>query len=281
MKQQKKQSDTKGPRLLSAKVYMARRAGHILPVRSREKLARHLIEDLKREVQSLRRLTDEVTDPRVNHDLKNPLFLANAVLSFAGKDYLRANPKKAFRAIENSKFLIRFARDCIERHQRGISFSPKNIPFSRFVDSTRALGETFLGASEIRFEFQSNLSISNKRNKIFVDEVALTRVVQNLIINAADAIESKGKITIKTKLSKGKLNISVSDTGKGMAAEQIEKFNLGQRFSTKAGGATRFQGVGLSNVRQMVQAHNGIINVQSTLGKGTVFNIEIPTKASH
>jgi len=98
-------------------------------------------------------------------------------------------------------------------------------------------------------------------------------VFHNLIGNAVDAMPEGGTLTVKTWSSNTSLFIQVSDTGVGIAEEQLarvqEPFYTSKRHGT---------GLGLSVVRSIVWEHNGKLTLQSQLGHGTTVTIELPIR---
>src|SRR3954447_4002955 len=104
----------------------------------------------------------------------------------------------------------------------------------------------------------------------------LNQVFLNLLVNAAQAIEGEGKITVRTRVDEAMVEISIADTGRGMTAEQKQKaFEAG--FTTKAIGEGT--GMGLSISREIIeQKHGGTITFESEPGRGTTFHIRIPVR---
>ena len=101
----------------------------------------------------------------------------------------------------------------------------------------------------------------------------LNQVFINLLVNASHAIEKEGEIKIKTWNGNGFVNISISDTGSGIAKEQLDKV-FEPFFTTKPVG--KGTGLGLSIAYDIVKKHNGEITVESRMGKGTTFTVQIP-----
>jgi signal transduction histidine kinase len=95
----------------------------------------------------------------------------------------------------------------------------------------------------------------------------------HILRNAAEAIESKGIITISTQHKEGAIFISVRDNGKGIPGDQLPQI-FDPRFTTK-GNRYRL-GLGLSTSFRIIEAHKGKITAESTVGKGTEFTIRIP-----
>jgi two-component system NtrC family sensor kinase len=104
----------------------------------------------------------------------------------------------------------------------------------------------------------------------------LNQVFLNLLVNAGQAIEGEGKITVRTRLEGGDAHISIADTGRGMTSTQKAKaFQAG--FTTKALGEGA--GLGLSIAREIIEdKHRGSIYFESEPGKGTTFHIRVPVQ---
>jgi two-component system NtrC family sensor kinase len=106
----------------------------------------------------------------------------------------------------------------------------------------------------------------------------LNQVFLNLLVNAAQAIEMEGTITVRTQCDGETALVSVTDTGKGMTPEQKTRaFETG--FTTKPHGEGT--GLGLSISRKIVEEkHGGYIDFESEAGVGTTFHIRLPLKRS-
>lgn len=103
----------------------------------------------------------------------------------------------------------------------------------------------------------------------------LNQVFMNILINAAQAIEIKGEITILTKTENHDAVVSISDTGYGIEKKYISKI-FDPFFSTqKIGTGT---GLGLHIAYNIIEEHKGTIQVTSTVGKGTIVTITLPGK---
>ncbi|MBI5639684.1 MAG: GHKL domain-containing protein, partial [Nitrospirae bacterium] len=101
----------------------------------------------------------------------------------------------------------------------------------------------------------------------------LNQVFMNLLVNAAHAIESQGDIGIRTWSEEDSIFVSISDTGCGIPAEKINRI-FEPFYTTKEVG--KGTGLGLSIAYDIVKKHSGEIKVQSEVGKGTTFTINIP-----
>jgi len=101
----------------------------------------------------------------------------------------------------------------------------------------------------------------------------LNQVFMNLLINAVQAIEERGEISVKTEHRDGDIVISISDTGSGIQEDKINRI-FEPFFTTKEVG--KGTGLGLSIAYDIVKKHNGEIMVASEIGKGTTFTVTLP-----
>ena len=104
-----------------------------------------------------------------------------------------------------------------------------------------------------------------------IDRRLIHQAILNLVLNACDAMSPGGQLTIGLRQHGERAEIRVSDTGKGIAPENRAKiFQL--FFTTRTGGT----GIGLANTFRFVQLHNGSIEFDSEVGRGTTFRLELP-----
>ncbi|NOZ87693.1 MAG: response regulator [Deltaproteobacteria bacterium] len=104
----------------------------------------------------------------------------------------------------------------------------------------------------------------------------LNQVFLNLLVNAAQAIEEKGEVRIETRLEEGTVKVAISDTGCGIPDEIVSRI-FEPFFTTKEAG--KGTGLGLAISNDIVRKHGGELKVESELGKGTTFTVEMPVPA--
>ncbi|PYU78807.1 MAG: hypothetical protein DMG50_26150 [Acidobacteria bacterium] len=110
--------------------------------------------------------------------------------------------------------------------------------------------------------------------EVYVDRALLKQAVLNLVLNAAEAMPIGGQLRLVLSRRGEMAEISVGDTGKGIAPENRQKiFQL--FFTTRPGGS----GIGLASTFRIVQLLNGSIDFTSEVGRGTTFRIELPLAA--
>lgn len=118
-----------------------------------------------------------------------------------------------------------------------------------------------------------SVNLSEEPLKINTQKNLLKAAIFNIIRNSIEATSEGGSITITTAGDSEKVVLTISDTGSGIAAEDIEKI-FDPFYSTKTVGF----GMGLPLVKQIVAEHFGEIKVESRAGKGTTFNIIFPVR---
>ena len=129
---------------------------------------------------------------------------------------------------------------------------------------------------------QRGLSIECERTDsvpiVLADRGRLAQVINNLLDNAIRLTQRGGRIVLRAEEVPGAVRISVSDTGPGIDAAEIphlfDRFWQGQRSHRGSSG------LGLAIAKGIVEAHQGRIWVESTVGRGSTFFIELPTSTN-
>jgi two-component system nitrogen regulation sensor histidine kinase NtrY len=141
----------------------------------------------------------------------------------------------------------------------------------------KALAEDVVRASQGRENVKFTMQVESNLPTVVGDPVALRRILENLIANAVDSLESKpGTVvvsaeTIRRDSEHPWIRMVVADTGRGMTKE-ISRQIFNDFYTTREGGT----GLGLSIVRRLVMDLQGSITVESEPGQGTRMIIEIP-----
>lgn len=179
----------------------------------------------------------------------------------------------AQRSAELTKQLLTFARKQ--------TVNPKHIDVNETIKSMISMVQRLIG-EDILLEFFP----SDKQPVIWVDPSQIDQIVINLCINAREAIQNTGRITVRTNMLSvyedvpdvdpgSYVTISVCDDGKGMKPEVQEKI-FEPFFTTKKVGEGT--GLGLSTVYGIVKQNGGFINVNSTPGQGTTMMVYLPCR---
>ncbi|MEZ4747363.1 MAG: ATP-binding protein [Calditrichia bacterium] len=229
----------------------------------------------------------------VAHEINSPI---GTVIS--STDVLRRCIQKIETAISESKDLDELQNS--HNFQKAISLLNNNLHttvnassrivtlvkslknFSRLDESEYQIADIHDGLNSslilIGTETQQRISIEKKYGnipKIFCYASQLNQVFFNVLRNAAQAIEGNGTITIKTYQQDDNVCIEISDTGRGISPEHLEKvFDF--KFSSSPERVKL--GSGLATAYSIIQRHNGEIKVNSKPGKGSTFLIILPVK---
>lgn len=125
-----------------------------------------------------------------------------------------------------------------------------------------------------RDDVEVKLNLSCWDQRITANELQLTQLLLNLILNAFHAMEEGGGVlSISSAFDEDNVRIVVSDTGRGIPAELRERI-FEPFFTTKDAG--RGTGLGLAIAAQVVEDHRGTITVDSAVGEGTTFTVTLP-----
>jgi len=200
----------------------------------------------------------------VGHDLRNPLQGIAGALHLLKQDPLAASERTEIlqiiaKSLEYADSIVRDLSD----YSAGIQLSVSNTtPKSLVANAMR----------EVAIPLNVVVQDSSKDEPTFrCDVTRLRRVFVNLIANAIDAMPQGGRITLDSGQSDGTVEITVADTGPGIA-ENIAT-NLWKPFqTTKAKGL----GLGLAISKRIVDAHGGEISVDSKRGEGTTITTRFP-----
>jgi signal transduction histidine kinase len=206
----------------------------------------------------------------VAHEINNPLgtitIYAHLLLKSLEQDDPRREDvelivKEASRTKEIVQGLLSFARETKLR--------PGRININELLDDVLGLMENqaLFHNIKVKKSFASDMPTIN------ADYAQLKQVFLNIILNAAQAMEGKGTITLTTVGMKRSIKVKIQDTGPGIPPETLEKIFL-PFFTTKEKGT----GLGLAISYGIVERHGGKIDVKSALGKGATFIISLPVK---
>ena len=211
---------------------------------------------------------------QINHDIKNGLIpLRNVMrhLSHVERTEPQALPAVFGERRHTVESSIAYLETLATSYQR---LSP---PLVRRECDLNALIEDVVRAAQGREQVEVDTRLTS-RPVVTGDPVALRRILENLIANAVDALQSKpGRVTVSTQLAgrepeQSMVRVTVADTGHGMTPDEAARI-FDDFYTTKEHGT----GLGLSIVRRLVMDLHGTISVDSAPGKGTRMVIDIPT----
>jgi signal transduction histidine kinase len=240
-----------------------------------------VLESALAESREANRIKDEFL-ATVSHELRTPL---NAMLGWTRLAWNSSDPKlvqHAFEVIDrNGKAQLRLIEDLLDV-SRIISgkMAMKNEPVDLVDLMTTAINSVRTAADAKGIAL--DLNVPDTLPSIAGDPGRLHQVLWNLLSNAVKFTPPKGRVDVRAERVDFHVEITVCDTGVGIASEFLP--HVFERFRQVSNGTTRESGglgLGLSIVRYLVEAHGGCVRAESPgTGLGATFTIELPLKAA-
>ncbi len=216
----------------------------------------------------------------VAHELRTPLTVLQGNLRAILDEVYPMNQEEMGRLYAHTRFLSRLVSDLHELAQAEARQLPLDLQPTQLNPLVRTTCDNFSpAAAEKGVEVQTRLADALPPANI--DPARIQQVLQNLLANALRHTPSGGSVTVSTHTASHNLQLTVGDTGEGIAPEHLP--HVFDRFyradparARDKGGA----GLGLAIVRAIVEAHGGQIAVQSAgiPGQGTTFIITLPAE---
>ncbi len=204
----------------------------------------------------------------VAHEVKNPLNSMRVWL-----EVLKANLPPDAETQQASKMLDSEI-DRLDRVVKTFLEFSRPVELEREEVSLPELLESVLAAAQpsiTRAGVQLSKEIPTSFPPMELDRRLIEQAVLNLVLNASQSMTAGGRLTVALRRLSDTAEISIADTGPGIAPENRAKiFQL--FFTTRKGGT----GIGLANAFRFVQLHNGSIEFDTEVGRGTTFRIELP-----
>lgn len=225
---------------------------------------------------------DELRKGFVNtmiHELKRPVQTLKMCVAFLNNKRMRKDEQMMDEVVKDSMFeldnlsayLVK-VREMTRADDEQTPLSVRSFNLSETLEKLLRL--TVIPADKhVRFETR----LTPDPLWITADPVHLTNSISNLVENAIKYSGNEVCIRISASLAEGKLVIQVADNGFGISSQdQLHIFDKFYRSEQMVGRGLPGMGLGLSYVKLMVEAHGGTVDVESILGKGSVFTLEIP-----
>lgn len=221
----------------------------------RQEFLSNVSHELRTPLTSILAFVETLEDGAINDEENNQRFLG----------VIRKNAQRMHRLIDDILEL-----SIIESGK--ISLASKSVNLHNLVE------EVFTNLSGKAAEREIKLINEIKKGSfVFADSMRLEQMLTNLIDNAVKFNHEKGSVYASFKRQDGKDYISVTDAGEGISAEHLqrifERFYRTDRARSREIGGT---GLGLAIVKHLARLHGGEVSVNSTLGKGSTFSIELP-----
>jgi len=215
------------------------------------------------------------TAAMVGHDLRNPLqviYMLESRLSRASR-LLKKNGDidTIIEELELIKVNLSEQTGYMNKIVSDLQDFSKSITLKVMDVDLEAMVVDVLGTVNVPDNVEVSVEFHQESNLIQIDGNYFRRVIVNLLTNAVQAMPEGGKLSVKGEKIDGNSSITITDTGTGISEENMSKL-FTPLFTTKAKGT----GLGLAVCKRIVDAHNGVISVESVEDEGTSFKVLIP-----
>jgi signal transduction histidine kinase/HAMP domain-containing protein/CheY-like chemotaxis protein len=212
-----------------------------------------------------------------SHDLRSPLTSIKGFVELLGRSEALGPREREFVDVIllSTDRLVDLVNDLLDvaRLEAGkVDVHPRLFDLSEVVNEVGALMAPDFDAKDQQFEVEAAPSLP----RALADPALVRRIVTNLLSNANEYTDAGGRITVALRAVSGGLQLEVSDTGRGMSAEDAAQ--VFDRFVRRHDGGSG-TGLGLSIVKSLVDLQGGSIDVQSEVGKGSTFRVNLPAEA--
>lgn len=216
----------------------------------------------------------------MSHELRTPL---NAIIGFSevlkdiGEGNISDREEKYLLNIETSgRHLLQLINDILDLAKIGAEDEElvnEDISIPQVMEDIRKLGHPFAAQRRVWLEVKP----SEQLPLILADAGKVKRILYNLVSNAIKFTHEGGRVILEAHVVDGMVEISVTDTGIGISAEDQKKiFAEFQQLESAHTRKYEGTGVGLALSRKLVEMHGGQIWVESELGKGSRFTFSLP-----
>ena len=219
----------------------------------------------------------------IAHELNNPL---TGVLTFTS--LMRKKAQDGSEDAEDLDLVIRETKRCASIIKRLLDFAREKVPVKGFYSLNQVIEDTvrFVERPASLQQIEISTELDPDLPQVWGDADLIKQVIMNLLVNAQQAIEGKGRIVVASRAARAStpakageqrtsmVEVTVSDTGCGIPAANLQRI-FDPFFTSKEVG--KGTGLGLSVSYGIVKAHGGKISVESVVGEGTTFHIFLPT----
>ena len=218
----------------------------------------------------------------MSHELRTPLAAILGYAELIQEGFYGPLPNKALDSLirirSNGKHLlglINTVLDIAKIESGQFTLSVAEYAIESVIETVRSATESLAQNKKLALKTEVAKSLPVGLG----DEQRLTQVLLNLVGNAIKFTDA-GEVRVAAATANGNFTVSVSDTGPGIPADECERvfeqFRQVDSSNTRAKGGT---GLGLAIAREIVEMHGGRIWVESTLGQGSTFHMELPVRA--
>ncbi|UCF05245.1 MAG: cache domain-containing protein [bacterium] len=212
----------------------------------------------------------------VAHEINNPL---GGILLFSNLLLRKASAEGVER--DNLERIVKEAERCQKIVQGLLEFAGQREPKTEHLDMNVAVGKavSLLENQSLFHNIEIVKRLQQELPPVSADESQIQQVFVNIIMNAAEAMEGHGVLTVSTNTSAAGDGVEArfNDTGPGISEEDLQQL-FEPFFTTKEVGYGT--GLGLSISHGIIERHGGTLRAESHLGEGSTFIVTLPTAAS-
>ncbi|MBX2895724.1 MAG: two-component sensor histidine kinase [Cyclobacteriaceae bacterium] len=215
----------------------------------------------------------------VSHELKTPIFAAQGFVhtlldgAVNDKNVRTKFLKKAAKSLDGLDVLVQDLLTLSQIETGDIKMRFENIDLNRLCSEVVDQFEEKAEKKDIKLK----LLADHHKIQVYADWQRITQVVTNLVSNAINYTPEGGEVAITFDIGKKNVTTFVTDSGEGIPTQHIsrifERFYRVDKSRSREKGGT---GLGLAIVKHILEGHNSKAEVQSTVGKGSVFSFKLP-----
>jgi len=207
------------------------------------------------------------------HEIKNPLSTIRLNMELLGEDFAASQTPKERRAAAKIAVVERECQRLQDLLDDFLNYAKVRHPHLASANLNRLVEQVLdffeptakeTGIEVLRF-------LDSDLPSVLLDTDTFRSALLNLILNAQQAMVEGGQLVLRTRMTGGRVALDLIDNGCGMDNKTLTHA-FDAFYSTKSGGS----GLGLPTTRKIIEAHGGTLHVQSDVGRGTQFTIELP-----
>ncbi len=215
----------------------------------------------------------------MTHELKTPIATVGVAIEALKNFNAIDNPEKTKEYLDISQNELQRLSLLVDNVLQLSMFEKKQIELNKEHVDLKELTREVLDS--MRLQFEKNNAVINFRSEgnsfpVSADKLHITSVIYNLLDNALKYSKEALVIDVQLFAQQNNINLKVSDNGIGIAPEYRTKiFDKFFRVPTGNEHTVKGYGLGLSYVSEIIKSHNGFINLESELGKGSTFTVRL------
>jgi len=217
----------------------------------------------------------------ISHDLKNPFSVMLGYSQLLEENFEMYSHEKVFRLIQKLRgsaerlyVLLENLLTWARIQQGGIECVPDILDMHKVIEESRDL--LLSVATQKKIELRNSIP---PKTLVFADYYMVSTVVRNLLSNALKFTSEGGYVDVSSQQQEDVVRIAVTDTGIGIRPEDLSKlFRIDVQYTKVGTAGEKGSGLGLNLCKDLIEANNGIIGVESIPEKGTTFTFTLPQR---